>query len=436
MKQFKYYFFATLAGIILQGCTKNDLAINNKEKGTFVNNNLSYYERVSLLDDYLIPENKALNLLKSFQDSISTSLNSRSNPGNIVFNVIERYNIPLFLQPQTRSKEHKRQSDNTLIYKIQMQHDNGCGYALVAGDLRAANIIAYIPDTIGFLTDERSNFKRELLNISINANLNRIKKFENIKDSLRKSAKNKESEIATRSGIANNNELVEFYESVISYEKSTDYLPHSTTAWDQGVPYNCKLEQGCSNTPGGRYHTGCGVVAIAQAMAYYEPSLTIYGTTVNWKELKRNPIITGSSSKVIKNQIGYLMKWIGERVGAEYTCKGTTTHSNDICKVLNLVGMKCDKRIDWNWDAIYNSLKQRKLVHAEAQTSDGEGHAWIIDGFLIGNRSDTEKILYVHNNLGWSGDDDGYYEIEPQISFEAGGYSFDRKLGINAYISK
>lgn len=177
MRQFRYYFGAIFAVIILQGCTKNDLVINNKENGTLVNKELSYYERVSLQDDYIIPESEVLNILKNFQNSISTDLNSRSSPNNSVFSVIERHNIPLYSQSQTRSGVRESQTGCTLIYKIQIQHDHSCGYALVAGDLRAPNIIAYIPDTTEVFTDERREFKHELLKISINANLNRIKKI-------------------------------------------------------------------------------------------------------------------------------------------------------------------------------------------------------------------------------------------------------------------
>ena len=85
-------------------------------------------------------------------------------------------------------------------------------------------------------------------------------------------------------------------------------------------------------------------MAIAQAISYYEPSLTINGTSVNWKELKRTNTISNSSPKAVKNQVGYLMKWIGEKVGATYTCSGTTTKRNSIVTALNLVGMKCDNR--------------------------------------------------------------------------------------------
>ena len=436
MRQFKYYFLGTLAVIILQGCTKNDSVINNKEDETLVNKELSYYERVSLLEDYTIPESKALNLLKNFQDSISTGLYSRSDPGNTLFNVIDRYNIPLYSQSQTRSGERESQTGNTLIYKIQMQHKNSCGYALVAGDLRAPNIIAYIPDTTEALTDERRDFKRELLKISINANLSRIRKFESIKDSLKNSAINKKDKIATRS--TKTWDLYDFYESALSYETSTDYLPLSTTAWDQGAPYNCKLAQDCPQQSDGRYAAGCGVVAIAQAMAYYEPSLTINGTSINWKELKRTNTISDSSPKAVKNQVGYLMKWIGEKVGATYTCDGTSTRSNDIIKALSLVGMKCDNRMDWDWNIIYQSLKQKKLVHVDARTDQNEGHAWIIDGFLIGKMPDSTDLIYVHNNMGWGTNTNanGYYEIEPDISFQGGGFNLKYNFGINPYISK
>ena len=434
MRQFRYYFGAIFAVIILQGCTKNDLVINNKENGTLVNKELSYYERVSLQDDYIIPESEVLNILKNFQNSISTDLNSRSSPNNSVFSVIERHNIPLYSQSQTRSGVRESQTGCTLIYKIQIQHDHSCGYALVAGDLRAPNIIAYIPDTTEVFTDERREFKHELLKISINANLNRIKKFESIKDSLKNSAINKKDKIATRS--TETSDLNDFYKSAISYEKSTDYLPLSTTAWGQGAPYNCKLAQNCPLKSDGRYDTGCGVVAIAQAIAYYEPSLTINGTSVNWKELKRTNTISNSSPKAVKNQVGYLMKWIGEKVGATYTCSGTTTKRNSIVTALNLVGMKCDNRIDWNWNTIYQSLKQGKLVHADAITEKNKGHAWIIDGFLIGNMPDSTDLVYVHNNMGWGGSDNGYYEIEPEMSFQGGGHNLKYNFGINPYISK
>lgn len=434
MRQFRYYFGAIFAVIILQGCTKNDLVINNKENGTLVNKELSYYERVSLQDDYIIPESEVLNILKNFQNSISTDLNSRSSPNNSVFSVIERHNIPLYSQSQTRSGVRESQTGCTLIYKIQIQHDHSCGYALVAGDLRAPNIIAYIPDTTEVFTDERREFKHELLKISINANLNRIKKFESIKDSLKNSAINKKDKIATRS--TETSDLNDFYKSAISYEKSTDYLPLSTTAWDQDAPYNCKLAQNCPLKSDGRYDTGCGVVAIAQAIAYYEPSLTINGTSVNWKELKRTNTISNSSPKAVKNQVGYLMKWIGEKVGATYTCSGTTTKRNSIVTALNLVGMKCDNRIDWNWNTIYQSLKQAKLVHADAITEKNKGHAWIIDGFLIGNMPDSTDLVYVHNNMGWGGSDNGYYEIEPEMSFEGGGHTLKYKFGINPHIAK
>ena len=253
---------------------------------------------------------------------------------------------------------------------------------------------------------------------------------------MRKSAKNKESKMTTRSSIASEEELLDFYKSAISCEKSTDYLPLSTTAWGQGSPYNCKLAQDCPTKSDGRYDAGCGVVAIAQAMAYYEPSLIINGTPINWKELKRTNKINSSSPKTVKNQVGYLMKWIGEKVGATYTCSGTTTKRNSIVTALNLVGMKCDNRIDWNWNTIYQSLKQGKLVHADAITEKNKGHAWIIDGFLIGNMPDSTDLVYVHNNMGWGGSDNGYYEIEPEMSFEGGGHTLKYKFGINPHIAK
>ncbi len=394
---------------------------------------LTFDEKLSLLDNYELPEQYALNILEAFDSKVILEGDgTRAQGEKNEFRITNKMQVPLNFNTPTRSDNDEK----IVVYRIQISNRDKHGYALVSGDIRNASVIAYVPDTIDADPNIESakaaaNMMRDM---SLMSSMKKIKDFNDKKEKLRKSALEKQNKANTRSSYLEDNELDDILNDLsISYVKSDKWMPLMKTTWNQGSPYNCKLPQDCEaySSRDSRYNTGCGVVAVAQAIAYYEPKLTLYGTPVDWKSLKKTPNITVSSDKNVRNQVGYLMKWIGEKGNAVYECEGTSTR-DIIGNILPMVDMKCDNNTSWSWEKIKGSIDKGNLVHATAGTKDNIGHAWIMDGYLSATYPGNNIVNFVHNNFGWSGFQDGYYEIEDEICFTAGGDTyFPRNLNPN-----
>lgn len=414
-------FILTAVGLTLfSSCSKLD-ALEAVETKTDTDTELSYLERISLLDDYNLPDDAAIRLLQSFHNGLneSAAYDDTTRVGDVSLQIIEKKAVPLSLSETVSRSADKQNRDLVPIYKIQISCGDKCGYALVSGDARSAGVIAYIPDTISADGTYNKEISDAMLGLSVQARLKRIERFNAIKDSLMASAKAKiENGAATRSGRTDDSEFIWHEYAGMKLEQSTDLHELTKTQWNQGYPYNCKLPQECPDKADGRYAAGCGVVAIAQILAHYEPNLTIYGNKVDWKLLKKTETIGINADKKVKDMVGNLMRWIGEKTNAKYDCKtGTSTKNNAIVNVLSLVNMKCGAETDWNWNVIYNSVKQGQLVHAAMHTDKGEGHAWVIDGYIV-ERYGNDETYFIHNNFGWSTIFNGYYQYENPVHFE------------------
>ncbi len=431
MKRISFILWIISATLMLQGCQSQENFVDDKDGNGVVHGELTTPERISLLGNFELSEGLALKLLQNFEDSLSVATKGEQTRSD--YRVLERQEFAVDVNMRIADEEFAPMS--TAIYKVEMRKGSQCGFALVSGDARAANVIAYVPNAADSI-DVSTNFAvKQVRDLSIASHLYKVRKFESMKDSLRNSALKKlASKEETRS--AREDDIEQVIADAVFLESSTDYFPLTKTTWNQGAPYNCKLARDCSSLPDGRYNTGCGVVSIAQAMAYYEPNLTINAQKINWSKLKRTSQITSGSDKETINQVGFLMKWIGEKVGAEYTCEGTSTGVNSICTALSLVNMQCDKAVNWDWDKIYASLKQGSLVHVSARSTENTGHSWLLDGFMIVKYVDWETIRYVRCNFGWGGSWDGYYEIESKLSFTANGKDYENNWKINPNIKK
>lgn len=194
------------------------------------------------------------------------------------------------------------------------------------------------------------------------------------------------------------------------------------TTWDQDVPYNSKLPQQCSytNQYEGRYPAGCAVVCIAQVLAHLEPYLYCDGYTMDWKSLKKEPIITRSSASTLRNQVGALMKFIGTHTKATYECGGTSMNTAyAMTDFLPIYGIISDVEKALNVSSVYNSLNKGNIVVLRGASEQGRD-AWILDEYLITQPGYdfgdyNVKIDYVRANMGWGGDkSDGFYEISEQ----------------------
>lgn len=426
-----------VSAILLLSCSTHE-SIETDDTPDNNSPELTFEEKVSLLDNYELPEQYVLSILEAFDNKVifadeETRVQAKTNE----FRITDKMQVPLNFKTSTKSNNN----ENVVVYRIQISNGDKYGYALVSGDIRNASVIAYVPDTLyADKSIESAKYAADMMrDISIMSNMKKIKGFNSKRENLRKSALQKINKENTRSTLIDPCELYNIlHDPLIGYVKSDEWMPAMKTKWNQGSPYNCKLPQDCGafpNNPDSRYHTGCGVVAVAQAIAYYEPKLTLYGTPVDWKSIKKEPYITASSDKNVRNQVGYLMKWIGEKGNAVYECEGTSTH-DIISNILPLVDMKCDNNTSWSWENIKKSIDKGSLVHATAGTKDKIGHAWIIDGYLAATFPGNNIVNYVHNNFGWGGLDDGYYELENDIRFTANGDKTFYPRNINPNISK
>lgn len=441
MKQAVYNVIAAMLLMSMAACSNpENLCVDPQTPSASVDT-LTYWERVSLLDNYQLSESAVLKSVEKFSE-LASPKPSRSTEGKLDLKIISKQNV--CLGGVSRCSENQKQ-DPIPIYYVQMDKDDKHGYALVSGDIRTARILAFVPNATSEKTYEQYQIISLLKEASIHACLKQAYFFNTIKDSLANTAK-KKSVMQTRSEKLEIYEIWEMEDQGWQFERSNTKFPELSVKWGQGYPYNCKLEQkGCTNAAYDyRCPAGCGVVAIAQALAYYEPKLSINGQLVDWKMLKKQTCIDRSASRQLKNQIGFLMKWIGDKAEAKHECDATSTNINAIEVVLGQVGMQCDKLTPFNWNSIYNSINNGSLVEANAVGLENEVeevcHSWIIDGYMIANfnfESYKEHAFYVHNNWGWNGSYDGYYLLEDAgIKFDLPGVKLDRLLNIHANIKK
>ncbi len=442
MKRVIYNVIAAMFLMSMAACSNPENLCVDVQTPSVSVDTLTYWERVSLLDNYQLPESAVLKSVEKFSELASPKSNTRGTEEKLDLRILSKQNV--CLGGLSRSTEKVGQ-DSIPIYYVQMDKDDKHGYALVSGDIRTARFIAFVPNATSEMTYEQYQIVSLLKEAGINACLKQAKFFNAIKDSLVRTAQ-KKNVMQARSVKLEIYEIWEMEDQGWQLERSNEKFPELSVAWGQGYPYNCKLEQkGCTNEDYDyRCPAGCGVVAMAQALAYYEPRLSINGQSVDWKMLKKQKTIPATANSQLKNQIGFLMKWIGDKADATYECDKTSTNSNAIEVVLRQVGMQCDKQSPFSWNAIYNSINNGCLVEVNAMGLKNEveevGHSWIIDGYMIANYNIEQynyQACYVHNNLGWKGSHDGYYLLEDDgIKFEPPGYKFDRLLNIHANIKK
>lgn len=371
-------------------CSNNEIAEPSNDKTPIGSNELSLLERISLLDNYEIPESKILDIVSNFESSILDEPVLRTTMDKVDYEIDKKF---YFSEEESELRTVKSNDNNEQlpVYKIRINKEGKNGYALVSADARHAKVIAFVPNA-GIdsenMTDESGiNIgAREIQKASLMSALQRIKKFNIIKDSLEQSAKYKlQSSPFLRSVQTPDYEfdwLDEYPQYVV--ERTEKKFPLIKTMWGQGVPYNCKLAQNCPLRPEGRYLTGCGIVAITQAIAHCEPKLNIYAYNMDWINIKKTKRLTkAGTSKTILDQVGMLMKWTGETAGSDYSnCdKGTSTDVNAIEGILPKVGMRCDGGRGWDWNVIAASLRSGKIVHVSAVCDDG-GHGWLMDAYI------------------------------------------------------
>ncbi len=304
----------------------------------------------------------------------------------------------------TRSYQSSIVENNLqLVYSESDDNDNpalyvftpidGLGFVITSADKRFDDILAYSDDT-PFLADNipyatKSLLKRYKQQIAYVREKN-ITKYENI----------------TRS----------------SDREPIPYMVKSK--WGQKEPYN---ECCPTNTlTGKKMDTGCVATAMAQIINYHKhPSrgtgshsyqwrgLTLtadFGNTDYHLEELKNIYSGVATTQYEKKLIGTLLYHCGVSVNMDYLLSGGAEADIEGKPFSDYFGYS--DNYYWIMSEDYDeedliSMVYDELLHGRPLLAGGDngsdGHAYICDGYDTGN--------YLHYNLGWEGNSDGYYKF-------------------------
>ncbi|MCQ2309166.1 MAG: C10 family peptidase [Bacteroidales bacterium] len=216
--------------------------------------------------------------------------------------------------------------------------------------------------------------------------------------------------------------------------------PLVASTWNQDYPYNIMCPED-SDGPGGHVYAGCTATAASMIMHYwrfpetgqgshsYHPypyptqSVNFGATTYDWDNMPN----TLSGSNDIQKEAVALLQWhAGVALESNYGPTGTGASPYDVPHVLSHYFRYSDdcygdwyggwwkdgRRDEWH-DRCRANLDAAHPIQYGGWTPEGEGHAFICDGY------DSNDMF--HFNFGWSGSENGYYALDAII---ASGYEF------------
>jgi len=214
----------------------------------------------------------------------------------------------------------------------------------------------------------------------------------------------------------------------------TSVGPLCTSEWDQLTPYNNLLPSGI--------YTGCVATAMAQVLYYHkapehgtgERTISAKGTPVtatfgedyyDWDNML--DVYSGNYSEESANAVALLMRDCGVAANMQYGNSwdgGSGAYSQDAAdglrQYLNMPEAQCKERdrfSDSEWmDMVFNELANVGPLYYGGSSFFSGGHAFVLHGYR------EDGMVYV--NWGWSGEDDGWYDISllnpPGMSFSEG----------------
>lgn len=198
--------------------------------------------------------------------------------------------------------------------------------------------------------------------------------------------------------------------------------PLIKTQWGQHYPFNLLCPETDNNNGENTYKlAGCGPVAMAQVVNYHRyPSMSPDGKyEYDWSQMFHS-----LTSNVQKEEIVAVAKLISDCGVSSFTEYGDERSSTSLSYIMgamkrlfgysnymsiyNRSDFETPKRDSLYRQLIFSELKAGRPVLYRGTNEKGEGHLFIIDGCKKGK---------VHVNMGWGGNDNGYYELS-----DLGGY--------------
>lgn len=192
--------------------------------------------------------------------------------------------------------------------------------------------------------------------------------------------------------------------------------PLIKTQWGQHYPFNLLCPETDNNNGENTYKlAGCGPVAMAQVVNYHRyPSMSPDGKyEYDWGQMFHS-----LTSNVQKDGIVAVAKLISDCGVSSFTEYGDERSSTSLSYIMgamkrlfgysnymsiyNRSDFETPKRDSLYRQLIFSELKAGRPVLYRGTNEKGEGHLFIIDGCKKGK---------VHVNMGWGGNDNGYYEL-------------------------
>lgn len=192
--------------------------------------------------------------------------------------------------------------------------------------------------------------------------------------------------------------------------------PLIKTQWGQHYPFNLLCPETDNNNGENTYKlAGCGPVAMAQVVNYHRyPSMSPDGKyEYDWGQMFHS-----LTSNVQKEGIVAVAKLISDCGVSSFTEYGDERSSTSLSYIMgamkrlfgysnymsiyNRSDFETPKRDSLYRQLIFSELKAGRPVLYRGTNEKGEGHLFIIDGCKKGK---------VHVNMGWGGNDNGYYEL-------------------------
>ena len=218
-------------------------------------------------------------------------------------------------------------------------------------------------------------------------------------------------------------------------DKSTrrEKEPLLTTSWHQEPPYNDL----CNG-----YYAGCVTIAVAQILKYHK-----FPTSYNWDAMPDSWASTETKE---------LIRTVGNAVGIKYDSNNVSSNIDNAKNAFTNTFNYTTTQQDFTTSAVVSELTMNRPVYIRAtDKNSGEGHAWVIDGY-IENRSLYDYYVEYLNTVGeydnhgetllqnpgqiagtsftmlnmnweWRGNYNGYY-LNPIIPKENVDYTKDRKV--------
>lgn len=412
-------------------------------------------------DDYKVSENEMLEDLENFLFYKDRPLNEVSSTQktvkNYTFNKVLTQEVSLSSknQYQVGVKNSTDVEDDTINFSIINVEgfDEDMGYAVMSDDKRLGTLLMYTDDS-DFVEDISGDTFLQFISASFGQYMENMKEtwddidetdYEALKkhygitdEQIEEARKKNENRGATKAMFGT------------SYSKWSSPIkkgPLLKTKWDQ-YKYSGVINEskGTSGIP-----VGCGPLAAAQIMAYYRypkrtqlynlavsilnnsyPSAKGWTGEYNWEE-----ILNDTPDGV--RDASCLLYEIGRRAWTSYNYGGSGALTPLLMNVMFEMGYETPNTTltsNYSFNAIRESIDKDAPVFVEGYTSGryiglpfwkwiewgaGSGHAFVCDGYLYQERNKTtyvfwipiktvEKNEYIHLNVGWGGDSNGWYK--------------------------